>query len=78
MVLRQGMSVVALGLAAGVLLAGPGARLVEGLLYGLSPTDPATFAVTALLLAAVALVANVIPAARATAVDPVRVLRPER
>jgi putative ABC transport system permease protein len=78
MVLRQGMSVVALGLAAGVLLAGPGARLVEGLLYGVSPTDPATFAVTALLLAGVALVANVIPAARATAVDPVRVLRPER
>ncbi|HUP43779.1 MAG TPA: ABC transporter permease [Thermoanaerobaculia bacterium] len=78
MVLRQGMTVVALGLAAGLLLAGPGARLVEGLLYGLSPSDPLTFAGTALLLAGVALVANAIPAARATGVDPVRVLRPER
>jgi predicted permease len=78
MVVRQGMTVVGVGLAAGVLLAGPGARLLEGLLYGLSPADPLTFVATALLLAAVALVANLIPAARATGVSPVKVLRPER
>lgn len=78
MVLRQSLSVVAAGLLAGLLLAAPGARLLEDLLFGLSPGDPATFAAAVLVLVAVATLATLIPAFRATGVDPVAVLRPER
>jgi predicted permease len=77
-VLGDGMKLLLFGLAAGMVLALPGARLLQGLLYGLSPGDPATYAVTALLLAAVALTANLVPALRASGLDPVKVLRSER
>jgi predicted permease len=77
MVLAQGMTVVAIGLAAGVLAAASVSRLAAGLLFGISPTDPLAFGVTSLLLAAVALAANLLPARRATAVDPVTALRQE-
>jgi putative ABC transport system permease protein len=75
LVLRQGMGVVGLGLAAGLLLAFAATRLVANMLFGVSPTDPLAFGVTSLILAAVALAANFLPARRATAVDPVVVLR---
>jgi len=77
MVLGQGMAVVAAGLAAGILAAAAVTRLAAGLLFGISPTDPLAFGATSILLAAVALAANLLPARRATAVDPVTALRQE-
>src|SRR5262249_51473988 len=65
LVLSQGMTIVALGLAAGLLAAFFATRLTQKLLYGVSPTDPLAFGVTALLLAAVALAATFLPARRA-------------
>ncbi len=75
LVLRQGMAVVGLGLAAGLLAAFALTRFAASLLFGVSPTDPVAFGATSLLLAGVALAANLVPARRATAVDPVTVLK---
>ena len=77
LVVRHGMVLTLLGVAAG--LAGTFAltRLKTTVLFGVSPTDPLTFAVIALLLALVALLACWIPARRATKVDPMIALRTE-
>jgi putative ABC transport system permease protein len=64
---------IALGMTAGLLIT----RLMSGLLFGISATDPATFAGVALLLAAVALLACYMPARRAMHVDPLVALRYE-
>lgn len=75
LMLRQGMLVVAGGVGAGLLLAFGLTRLVSSMLFGISPTDPLSFGLTALVLAATALVANLIPARRAAALDPAVTLR---
>ena len=79
LVLRQGLGLTLAGLAAG--LAGAAAVVatgwLEGLLYNVAPTDVLTFAVVPLLLVAVALLASLLPARRATRVDPLIVLRAE-
>jgi len=75
LMLRQGLSVVALGLAAGVVLALVATRAMASFLYGVEPTDPATLVSVVTLLAAVATVACWVPARRATSVDPVNSLR---
>ena len=77
MILRQGVWLVAAGLAAGVAGALAVTRLMEGLLYGVTPTDPATLTLVSLLLAAVALAACYLPARRATRIDPMIALRYE-
>lgn len=76
-VVRQGMTLVLVGLAAGALLAFGFARVIQSLLYGVQPGDPATFAAVSVALAAVALLASYIPARRATKVDPMVALRYE-
>ncbi len=77
MVIRQGMTVAALGLGAGVLAGLALTRLMAGLLYGISATDPLTFLTIPLALALAALLACWIPARRATKVDPLIALRCE-
>ena len=64
---------IAIGLAGAFLLR----TLLAGLLYGIGPGDPVSFAGAAVLLALVAIVAGVVPAWRATRLDPLRVLREE-
>jgi putative ABC transport system permease protein len=77
MILGHGMFLTAVGLVAGLLGAFALTRLMATMLFGVGPTDPATFAGVALLLAAVALIACYIPGRRATKVDPVNSLRYE-
>jgi putative ABC transport system permease protein len=71
MVLRHGIGITAAGMVLGLLCAFALARVVTNLLYGVSATDPRTFILISLLLGIVALLACVIPARRATRVDPV-------
>jgi len=77
LVLGHGLRLAALGVAAGALGALALTRLIRGLLFGVSAFDPGTFAVMAGLLIAVTLAACVVPARRATRVDPLVALRYE-
>ena len=77
MVLRQGLGLAIAGAAVGLVCALIVAHLMAGLLYGVRPTDPLTFAGVALLLIGVALLACYIPARRAIRVDPLVALRYE-
>lgn len=70
---RLSLAGIGLGVAAAVLLT----RLMEGLLYGVAPLDPVVFGAMTLALAAVALAASILPAWRATRVDPQVALRAE-
>ncbi len=77
LVLKQGLTLAVGGAAAGLLTAFLAARVVGGLLYGVSPSDPVTFAAVGGLLVAVASLACYVPARRATRVDPLVALRSE-
>jgi predicted permease len=77
MVLRQGLGVVGIGLALGLVIALAGTRLLSGLIIGIKPSDPLTFAVVVLFLTSIALFACWIPARRATRIDPLVALRHE-
>lgn len=77
MVLGGGLRLALLGVCLGALGAAVASRALRGLLYGVSATDPATFAAVSALLVLVALLAVALPALRATRVDPMSVLRSE-
>ncbi len=74
-VLRRGAILVGAGVAVGMPLAVLLSRVMEGLIYGVSPTDPITFALGSAFLLAIGLAACYLPAHRATRVDPIEALR---
>jgi putative ABC transport system permease protein len=77
MILGEGLRVTLIGIAIGLVGAFASGRLIKGLLYGVGPADPATFAGVSLLVIVVALIACYLPAHRATQVDPMIALRYE-
>jgi ABC-type antimicrobial peptide transport system permease subunit len=77
MILLQGARIAAAGLIIGMLAAFGLTRYLTTLLFSVSPGDPSTFAMVALVLALVALLACYIPARRTLRVDPVTALRYE-
>ncbi len=77
MVLREAAALAGAGVVAGLAASWALTRLMASLLYGVSPTDPLTFAAVAGVLSLVALVASWVPAHRASRVDPVEALRSE-
>jgi predicted permease len=77
MVLKESLMLVLAGVAVGVLAAFATTHLISSLLYGVSPTDPLTLAGATLLMGAVAVLASLIPARRASRVDPMAALRYE-
>ncbi len=77
LVLGEGLRLTVSGVAIGVVASLVATRLVSSLLFGISATDPLTFAGVAVLLSLVALAASYLPARRAMRVDPVTALRYE-
>ena len=77
MLIGQGMVQIGIGVVLGLTGAWALTRIMKSLLFGVSATDPLTFAGVAMLLAAVALLACYIPARRAARVDPMQALRQE-
>jgi ABC-type antimicrobial peptide transport system permease subunit len=77
LVLNEGMLVISAGLAIGLVASSLLTRFLASLLFGVSPTDPLTFACVAFLLAVVALAACYVPARRAIRVDPMVALKYE-
>ena len=75
MILREGGVLLLIGLAAGVISAYFLARVIQGLLFGVAPHDPATFGTVAVTMAAIGLLACWIPALRASRIDPAITMR---
>jgi uncharacterized membrane protein YuzA (DUF378 family) len=75
LVLRQGGSVVVVGVVIGLAGAFALTRMMESVVFGVSPTDPATFITASVGLLVIGLLATYVPARRAAAVDPVEALR---
>jgi putative ABC transport system permease protein len=76
-VLRQSLTIVLLGIAAGLSLVFVATRLISSFLYGLSPLDPLSIGLSLMLLGLVSLLACYLPAHRATRVNPIVALRQE-
>lgn len=71
----QGLRLTTLGLAAGMLVALAGTRLLQGLLFGVQPTDPATLVLVAITMLVAAAIAAVVPSMRAVRLNPLEILR---
>jgi ABC-type antimicrobial peptide transport system permease subunit len=77
MVLREGLLLSAIGLLLGLPIAIAAARWLESMLFGLAPFDPFTFCAAAVGIFLVCVAAGLIPAFRASSIDPIRALRYE-
>jgi putative ABC transport system permease protein len=77
LVLRKGLILTTVGIALGLAGAVAATRVLQGMLFGVTPLDPATFVAVSLLFGLVAAVASYVPARRATHVDPMVALRNE-
>jgi ABC-type antimicrobial peptide transport system permease subunit len=77
LVLGNGAALATAGIAVGALTALWSTTVISGMLYGVKPTDPLSFAVAAFLLLAFALLATYLPAHRASRIDPLSALRQE-
>jgi putative ABC transport system permease protein len=77
LVLRTGIALTTIGIAAGLIAAALSTRMLQGLLFGITPLDPKTFVVVALAFGLVATFACYLPARRATKVDALEALRTE-
>ena len=75
MIVRQGMTLAVAGVAVGLVVALAAGRLVTNLLFGVSGADAATFVAVPVLLLAVAVLATLVPALKASRVDPAETLR---
>ena len=75
LVLRQGMKLVLIGVAIGVLLAAGASRLIQSLLFGVGPADPIAFLLAATLFLAIGLGACWLPARKATSIEATEALR---
>jgi ABC-type antimicrobial peptide transport system permease subunit len=75
LVLRESLAKVAVGIAAGCVLAFALTRIMATLLYGVTATDPLTYCAAAIFLMAVTMFAAYVPARRVTRIDPMRALR---
>jgi ABC-type antimicrobial peptide transport system permease subunit len=75
LVLKRGLEMAALGTAIGLFGAWTTQKLVKGLLFGISPVDPVTFAGAAVFLLTVATIASAIPGTRVLRIDPAQTLR---
>ena len=75
LIARRGLALALIGVAAGVVIAVVMTRLLAGMLHGIRPTDPLTFAATAVLFLLVSIVASSMPAYRAARMDPMKTLR---
>jgi ABC-type antimicrobial peptide transport system permease subunit len=74
LVLKEGLSMTAAGIASGLILAAVGGGFLSGILYGVTPRDPLTFAAASLLMLVTTILACWIPARRASRVDPAAAL----
>jgi ABC-type antimicrobial peptide transport system permease subunit len=77
LVVTDGMKPILLGVVIGLAASLALSRLIASLIFGVRPTDPITFSAVSLILIAVGILANLLPAYRATRVEPVRTLRDE-
>ena len=77
MVFRRAIVLAALGIAGGLVIAPLAAQVLTGLLYGIRPTDPISLAGTAAALALVAALAAIIPAIRASRIEPAGLMPPD-
>jgi len=75
LILRRGLILAAIGIGLGLAGAAAGARYLQGMLFGIAPLDPSTFAAVSLMFGLVAAAACYVPARRATTVDPIAALR---
>jgi putative ABC transport system permease protein len=75
MILSEGGVLLGIGLALGAVGSVVASRVLDGLLYGVTPRDPVTFGAVALVIVAVGLTATLVPAVRASSVQPVEALR---